>query len=592
MFEALNLAILIGAGLVALSAITSLLSQRFGTPLLLVFLAIGLLAGEDGLLGIEFDSGGAAYFIGSLALAIILFDSGFSTSLRSYRVAAGPALTLATVGVILTTAIVGAGLHFALDVEWIQALLLGAIVASTDAAAVFFLLRVGGITLRERVKATLEIESGANDPMAIFLTATLVELAAAGGTEALAIPSLALGFALQIGLGLVLGLIGGGLVVMLLRQLRNIDPGLYPIAALAGALIVFAATGLMGGSGFLAAYVAGVVAGNARVPFSVRIRRHQVGITWLAQIGMFLTLGLLATPSEFGQVLVPGIAVAAFLILFARPIAVFLCLAPFGFAWREMLFTGWVGLRGAVSILLAILPGIGGVPGGHVFFNIVFIIVLSSLLVQGWTIAFAARRLRLLAQPQAGIVDRVELELPGNAEVELVGYRIHPDSTIAHGSRVPRWARPLLILRDGRPYSIHSSGALRPHDQVYLFAAPRQVRMLDAIYAKPASVIDQEIFGSFALKPDVLAGDVEREYSVSLGTDPERTLGELLMREFHDEPAIGDRLSLGPIDLVVRSLSDGGNVAEVGLVVEPTAPRRTRWPGSRILDLIMGRPRD
>lgn len=589
MFDTLNLAILIGAALVALSAITSLISQRFGTPLLLVFLAIGLLAGENGLLGIQFDSGGTAYFIGSLALAIILFDSGFSTSLRSYQVAAAPALTLATLGVVLTTGIVGAGLHFALDVEWVQALLLGAIVASTDAAAVFFLLRVGGITLRERVKATLEIESGANDPMAIFLTATLVELAAAGGASALSTSSLVVEFVLQIGLGLCLGLIGGGLIVLLLRQLRNLDPGLYPIVAIAAALIVFAVTGLFDGSGFLAAYVAGVVAGNARVPFAVRIRRLQVGVTWLAQIGMFLTLGLLATPSEFGAVLVPGIAVAAFLIFVARPIAVWICLAPFGFAWRETLFAGWVGLRGAVSILLAILPGIGGVPGGHVFFNIVFIIVLSSLLVQGWTIGFAARKLRLLAQPQPGIVDRVELELPGNAEVELVGYRIHPDSTVSHGSRVPRWARPILILRDGRPHSIHAAGPLRPHDQVYLFASPRQVRLLDAIYAKPAGVIDQEIYGSFAFRADVKAGDIEREYGVSLGADKDSPVGELFIREFHGEPAIGDRLTLGPIDLVVRSLTDAGKVGEVGLVVEPSPPRPLRDTLSRVKGLIFHR---
>lgn len=588
MFDPINLAILIGAGLVAFSALTSLISQRIGAPLLLVFLAIGLLAGEDGLLGIEFDSGGTAYFIGSIALAIILFDSGFSTPWRSYRVAAGPALVLATVGVILTAAIVGAGLHFVLGLPWIQSLLLGSIVASTDAAAVFFLLRVGGITIRERVRATLEVESGANDPMAIFLTATLVELAAASGPDVTMSWSLLNDFVFQIGFGLLLGLAGGGLVVVLLRQLRDIEAGLYPIAALAGALVIFAISGLLGGSGFLAVYVTGVVAGNARVRFAGRIRRFQVGMTWLAQIGMFLTLGLLATPSEFGAVLLSGIAVAAFLILVARPLAVAICLAPFGFAWREVLFVGWVGLRGAVSILLAILPGIGGVAGGANYFNIVFIIVLASLLAQGWTVAFAARKLRLLASPQAGLLDRVELELPGNAEVELVGYRIHRDSAVAKGDRVPRWARPLLIVREGRSLSVHNAGPLQGEDRVYLFASARQLRLLDAVYGRPSDTTDQAVFGDFILRPEVTAGNIEREYGVSLGVDADTALSELLMRELQNRPVPGDRLTYGALDLVVRSLTDKGEIAEIGLVVDTSRSHRKSSFMGRVINKVTG----
>ncbi|MEO4043153.1 potassium/proton antiporter [Hoeflea sp. CAU 1731] len=592
MFDEINLAILIGAALITLSALTSLISQRIGAPLLLVFLAIGLLAGEDGILGIEFDSGSTAYFIGSLALAIILFDSGFSTSLRSYRVAAAPALTLATVGVVLTTLIVGAGFKVIFGAQWSEGLLLGAIVASTDAAAVFFLLRVGGITIRERIRSTLEIESGANDPMAIFLTAVLVELAAAGGLKTLAIPSLAVTFGLQIGLGLVLGVVGGGLIVLLLRVLRDLDQGLYPIAAVAGALVLFAATGLVGGSGFLAAYVAGLVAGNARVRFEARIRRFQIGMTWLAQIGMFLTLGLLATPSEFETVLAPSLMAAAFLILIARPLAVWICLAPFRFSWREIAFVGWVGLRGAVSILLAILPGIGGVPDGQFFFNVVFVIVLVSLLTQGWTISFAARRLRLLSQPQVGLVDRIELDLPGKADVELVGYRIHPDSTIGKGSRVPRWARPLLIQRDGQAHSVHAAGPLQPNDRVYLFATPRQVRLLDAVYARPADMTDPEIYGHFALKAGATVSEIEHEYGITLGASPDRAIGELIMHEFQDHPVPGDRLTLGPVDLVVRSLSERGEVEEVGLVLSPLPERRIRSYAMRLINRVFGQPEE
>lgn len=584
MFDTMNLAILIGAGLIAASALTSLILQRIGTPLLLVFLGIGLLAGEDGPLGIEFDSGGTAYFIGSLALAIILFDSGFATSLRSYRVAAAPALTLATVGVVLTTALVGVAAHLTFGIDWVRSMLLGAIVASTDAAAVFFLLRAGGVTIRERVAATLEIESGANDPMAIFLTATLVEFASIrAGAGPIAPLDLAAQFALQIGLGLALGAAGGVGIVFFLRLLRRVDAGLYPIAALAAALVVFAATGLLGGSGFLAAYVAGVVAGNSRVPFGFRIRRFQVGMTWLAQIGMFLTLGLLATPSEFGATLGAAAALAAALIFVARPVAVWLCLLPFGFTIRETAFVGWVGLRGAVSILLAILPGLGGVPGGPLFFNTVFVMVLASLMVQGWTISFAARRLRLLAPSAPGLVDRVTVELPGDAEVELVGYRIHPDSAVAVG-RVPRWARPLLILRGGRTFSVHDAGPLQPGDRVYLFASPGQARLLDRVYTRPADLGDRQVYGDFALRPETTVGELGREYGFSLGLDPDLPLGQHLARALHGQPAPGDRLSLGPVELVVRALDEAGEVAEIGMAVEPDArpalawrPRLPRW---------------
>ncbi|MBJ3775992.1 potassium/proton antiporter [Acuticoccus sp. 2012] len=399
----MDLAILIGAGLIVVSALTSLLSQRIGAPLLLVFLFIGLLAGEDGVLGIEFDSGATAYFVGSLALAIILFDSGFATPLKSYRIASGPALTLATLGVILTTAVVGLAAHLLLGVDWIESMMLGAIVASTDAAAVFFLLRVGGIHLRDRVKATLEIESGANDPMAIFLTATLVELAVA--TDGFDISATAASwaflrdFTMRVGLGLALGLAGGFAIAWLLSRLRSMDAGLVPVVALMAALIVFSGTGLLGGSGFLAAYVAGLVAGNSGVRAAFRVRRFLVGMTWIAQIGMFLTLGLLATPSTFSEVVWPAVGLGAVLIFVARPLAVWICLIPFGFSWREVAFIGWVGLRGAVSILLAILPSLGGVTAGAPFFNIVFMMVLGSLLIQGWTIALAARWLKLLEPP-------------------------------------------------------------------------------------------------------------------------------------------------------------------------------------------------
>lgn len=571
MIDSINMAILIGAALVALSAVTSLLSQRVGAPLLLVFLAIGLLAGEDGLLGIEFDSGGTAYFIGSLALAIILFDSGFETPFKSYRVAAAPALVLATFGVVLTAGLVGVGAHFLFGVGWIEAMMLGSIVASTDAAAVFFLLRVGGLRLRERVKSTLEIESGANDPMAVFLTLMLVDLAVmqeAGGLQIGA--GFFSAFVRQIGVGVLVGVAGGFAIAYLLNSLRDLDPGLFPITGLASALVVYAACALLGGSGFLAAYVAGVVAGNRRVQYAQRLRRFQLGMTWLAQIGMFLTLGLLATPSEFGSVALGGVILAGFLIFVARPAAVWLCLSPFGYKPGEVLFVGWVGLRGAVSILLAILPSLGGVANGQFYFNIVFVMVLASLLLQGWTVRPAARILNMFLPSEPGIVDRVELELRGGAELELVGYRIHPESAIARGARVPRWARPTLVIRGREPYSMHSAGPLKANDQVYLFASPRQIRILDRIYAKPGDAKSSAPIADFTIKPSALLRDVAGQYGLA-GIDPrsQETVGDYLDRAFDGEAVVGDRHAIGNIDLVVSELDDAGKVSSVGLIVDP-----------------------
>ena len=574
LFESVNIAILIGSALVTLAALTSLVSQRFGAPLLLVFLGIGLLAGEDGLLGIEFDSGSAAYFIGSLALAIILFDSGFETPLRSYRVAAAPALSLATFGVLLTAGLTGVAAHFLFGAGWLEAFLLGSIVASTDAAAVFFLLRAGGIRLREKVGSTLEIESGANDPMAIFLTILLIELIAAdAGTSALFGFEVLLTFIQQMGLGLLFGVIGGFGVSWLLNKLVNLDPGLYPITGLAAALVVFSVCALLGGSGFLAAYVAGVVAGNRKVRFAQRLRRFQVGMTWLAQIGMFLALGLLATPSEFPDILLPALVLSGVLIFVARPLAVWLCLLPFDFRSRETLFTGWVGLRGAVSILLAILPGLAGIENGSFYFNVVFVMVLASLLVQGWTIQPAAKLLKMSLPSEQGLVDRVELELRGAAEMELVGYKIHPDSAIAKGERVPRWARPVMVIRDGLSYSVHTIGPLQADDQVYLFSSARRVRLLDQIYASPWEEMTADSDIQFRVKGATKMSDLVRQYGLEdVDAAEGQTAGQYLERAFDGNPVVGDRVSAGDVDIVVCALDDAGGVGTVGIVIGEEDP--------------------
>ncbi|MFN3766710.1 MAG: potassium/proton antiporter [Aliihoeflea sp.] len=570
MIEGIYLITLVGTLLVLVAAFSSLLAFRFGAPLLLLFLGIGLAAGVDGL-GISFDNAGVAYFIGSLALAVILFDSGFGTSIQSFRQAAGPAITLATLGVVLTAAIFGLVAHYVAGLSLLESLLLGAIVGSTDAAAVFFLLRIGGIQIRDRVRSALEVESGSNDPMAIFLTIALVELIASGaGLEAIGVEILLL-FVTQMGIGLVAGLAGGQMIVFLVNRLK-MERGLSPIFVLALSLLVFSATGAIGGSGFLAVYVAGLFAGNRNIRSAPTLKRFQDGMTWLAQIIMFLMLGLLATPSDFPAIGVSAVILALVLIFVARPLAVWLSLLPFNFPRAETAFISWVGLRGAVSILLALVPLLGDLEAGSTFFNYAFIIVLVSLLVQGWTINPLAKRLGLVVPPRIGPVDKVELELPGTAHHELLIYRVVANSPVAKGERVPRWARPSLVIRDGHSMRYQYAGRLRAGDYVYLFISSRYPRLLDRLFASPApvDVDDAEFFGAFSIDPKRPARDLEAAYGPALREgEEEMSIGELMMARLGGRAEYADRVSLGPVELIVRDTDQDGDIITVGVSLEP-----------------------
>ncbi len=483
------------------SVLTSTLAFRFGAPLLLIFLMVGLLAGEDGL-GIRYDDAASAYLIGSLALAIILFDSGFGTRLRTLSQAGPAALVLATVGVVLTAGMVGVAARVLLDLSWLEAFLIGAIVGSTDAAAVFFLLRVGGVSIRENVRATLEVESGSNDPMAIFLTVTLIELIGSGGSVQQMSLDFVSSFGLQMGLGAIAGLLGGYLIVAAANRI-TLEGALYPIGVLSAAICLFGLVGYLGGSGFLAVYIAGLVAGNSQMSGRLALGRFFEGATWLAQISMFLVLGLLATPSEFLNVAAPALGIALALTLLCRPIAVWVCLLPFAYRRREATFISWVGLRGSVSILLGIIPLTAGLANGQLLFNVAYIIVLSSLVLQGWTIRPMARWLGLIVPSRTGPVQRVDLELPGNAEHELAVYRVVAGSPVVSGGRLPRWARPSLIVRDGHSMRQPYAGGLREGDLVYLFVPPQYLRLLDRLFASPAVLgsDDADFYGNFASTP-------------------------------------------------------------------------------------------
>jgi cell volume regulation protein A len=575
--EAFYIVVLVSTALVLLAAFSSLLAFRFGAPLLLLFLGIGLLAGVDGL-GIEFSNNYLAYILGSIALAVILFDSGFGTPIQAFKLAAIPSLTLASVGVLMTAALVGFAATWLLNFSWLEGMLLGSIVASTDAAAVFFLLRIGGINIRDKVRSTLEVESGTNDPMAIFLTIVLVELLASGeGYSGINLSMLAL-FIEEMGLGVILGMLGGMMIAQVVSRLDT-DRGLTPIFVLGLAMLVFAFTGAVGGSGFLAVYVAGIYAGNRKLPGLAAIKRFQDGMTWLAQIIMFLVLGLLATPSQFPAIILPAVALALFLIFVARPLAVWLSLLPYDYTQQEIGFVAWVGLRGAVSILLAIMPILGGLPNGHVYFNVAFIIVLVSLLVQGWTIKPVAKKLGLIIPPRMGAVDKVEIDLPGSANHELLAYRVIKDSPVLRGERIPRWATPSLVIRDGKSLRYQYAGRLRENDLVYLFIVPSYARLLDRLFASKAPVDedDADFFGAFALSPIRPAADLDAAYGPGLLNESEKglTIAELMKQRLGGKADYADRVRLGSIILIVRDLDDQDHISSVGMSLEAVEPAIT-----------------
>ncbi|MES2984725.1 MAG: potassium/proton antiporter [Pseudomonadota bacterium] len=387
--------IFLGAFLMMLSMLAGQLSSRLGAPVLLTFLAVGILFGENGPGGIVFNDKNSAFLICSIALAMILFDGGLRTHMSQFKIAVKPAFMLSTLGVLITASITAAFAIWLMGLNTLHGFLLGSIVASTDAAAVFLLLHQRGIHLKERVSATLEVESGINDPMAVFLTFTCVSLITASTAPTWV--SIAGLFIQQMGLGLLLGYAGGMSLTALLRFVR-FGAGLYPVVVLTGGLLIFGGTNMVGGSGFLAVYLAGVTFANSGYQKISLIKHFNDGMAWIAQLVMLLTLGLLVTPSKLVEYIIPAVLIAVVLIVVARPVAVGLSLIKSGFSWKEKSFISWVGLRGAIPIYLALIPALSGVENGQFYFNVAFIIVSASLLLQGWAINPLARWLRITTE--------------------------------------------------------------------------------------------------------------------------------------------------------------------------------------------------
>lgn len=566
-----NTAIFVGALLLVLSIIASDISSRLGAPLLLVFLCLGMLAGEDGPGGIRFDNFEVSYAIGSIALAIIIFDGGLRTQRDGFRVALWPAISLATLGVILTAGLVGIFASWALGLHWLEGMLIGAVVGSTDAAAVFSLLRNAGATLKDRPAATLEIESASNDPMAIFLTVAVLELLAAGKSQFEA--GVIFAFVWQFGTGAVLGLAGGRLLVWLINRLR-LHSGLYPLLAAAGGLFVFASVQQLGGSGFLAIFLAGVILGNSQFREAQNILRVHDGLAWLSQIVMFTILGLLVTPSEFVHIALPALGIAAFLIVAARPLAVAVSLLPFRLPWREQIFISWVGLRGAVPIVLALFPLMYGVEHARLFFNVAFFIVLVSLLLQGWTIAPAARLLKLEVPPTMQPAQRITLDLPGHFEHEIVSYEVQADSLIAARDvtslALPSGTRVLAVIRDGVPQPLGAETRLAPGDYIQLLTQPRTIPHLNTLFdphRAPDRLEEHRYFGDFVLNGDAVLGELGAVYGIAIPEEhAAKTLGEYLDERTHGRVVVGDCAPIGHAELVVREVTEG-RVTRVGLKV-------------------------
>jgi len=564
-----NLAILVGALLLFVSIVASDISSRLGVPLLLVFLALGMLAGEDGPGGIHFDDFNVAYVVGTLALAVIIFDGGLRTRGDTFRVALLPSVGLATAGVVITAGLLGLFAAWMLGIGWLEGMLIGSIVGSTDAAAVFALLRTQGAALKDRVASTLEIESASNDPMAIFLTVTLLEVLVAGGSSL--DPAVLWSFTKQFGIGAVFGLGGGRLLVWLINRLTLIT-GLYPLLAAAGALVIFALAAQLGGSGYLAIYLTGLVLGNSKLRSAQNMLRVHDGLAWLSQIVMFVILGLLLTPSQLVSVAPAALAISAFLMLVARPAAVFLCLLPFRFPWREQLYVGWVGLRGAVPVVLALFPMMYGVDNARLYFNVAFFIVLTSLLLQGWTIAPAARWLELEAPRPTEPLQRVTLELPGHFEHEIVCYCVH-DRSLAAGQALrdldlPEGVQVMAVMRAGVPQIGRDEAILHHDDYVYLLARPERLAALSRMFdphLEPDHLEPHRYFGDFVLNGDALVGEVAAVYGFAAPENVARkSLAQYLNETFHGRAVVGDRAPLGRADLVVREV-DAGTIVRVGL---------------------------